>query len=156
MHFNKADHYLGFYELFILQTRENIYLISDRAAPTNLGSWGGAGDLWGLGILTLFSFEAKISEKSEKRGSEYLKRTSESHVKRISVRLQFALKRKKNLSETGAPQFEVWYHTVGLSQLESGEPIKFFLYISMLICMLKGTVQREGSSRNQAHSIDLY
>jgi hypothetical protein len=48
-------------------------------------------------------FEAKISEKSEKRASEYLKRTSESHVKRISVRLLFALKRKKFLSETGAP-----------------------------------------------------
>jgi hypothetical protein len=48
-------------------------------------------------------FEAKISEKSEKKGSEYLKRTSESHVKRISVRLLFALKRKKFLSETGAP-----------------------------------------------------
>jgi hypothetical protein len=48
-------------------------------------------------------FEAKISEKSEKKGSEYLKRTSESHVKRISVRLLFALKRKKILSETGAP-----------------------------------------------------
>jgi hypothetical protein len=45
-------------------------------------------------------FEAKISEK---RGSEYLKRTSECHVKRISVRLLFALKRKKNLSKTGAP-----------------------------------------------------
>jgi hypothetical protein len=45
-------------------------------------------------------FEAKINEK---RASEYLKRTSESHVKRISVRLLFALKRKKTLSETGAP-----------------------------------------------------
>jgi hypothetical protein len=32
-----------------------------------------------------------------------LKRTSESHVKRVSVRLLFALKRKKFLSETGAP-----------------------------------------------------
>jgi hypothetical protein len=39
-------------------------------------------------------FEAKISEKSEKKGSEYLKRTSEFHVKRVSVRLLFALKRK--------------------------------------------------------------
>ncbi len=48
-------------------------------------------------------FEAKISEKSEKKGSENLKRTSESHVKQISVRLLFALKRKKFLSETGAP-----------------------------------------------------
>jgi hypothetical protein len=48
-------------------------------------------------------FEAKISEISEKKGSEYPKRTSESHVKRISVRLLFALKRKKILSETGAP-----------------------------------------------------
>ena len=48
-------------------------------------------------------FEAKISEKSEKRGSEYFKRTCESHVKWISVRLLFASKRKKNLSETGAP-----------------------------------------------------
>jgi hypothetical protein len=41
------------------------------------------------------NFKAKISEKSEKKGSEYLKRTSESHVKQISVRLLFALKRKK-------------------------------------------------------------
>ncbi len=48
-------------------------------------------------------FEAKISEKSEKKGNEYLKCTSESHVKRISVRLLLALKRKNFLSETGAP-----------------------------------------------------
>ncbi len=47
--------------------------------------------------------EAKISEKSEKKGSEYLKRTSESHVKWISVRLLFALKRKNFFSETGSP-----------------------------------------------------
>jgi hypothetical protein len=30
--------------------------------------------------------EEKISEKSEKKRSEYLKRTSESHVKRIQIR----------------------------------------------------------------------
>ncbi len=48
MHFNKADQYFGFYELFILDTRENTYLISESAAPTNLGSWGGAWDLWGV------------------------------------------------------------------------------------------------------------
>ena len=46
-------------------------------------------------------FEAKISKKSEKKGSEYLKRTSESHVKRISVRLLFALKRKKIVKRNG-------------------------------------------------------
>ncbi len=54
MHFNKADHYFGFYELFIQETRENIYLISESAAPTNLGSWSGAGDLWGLLTLRFF------------------------------------------------------------------------------------------------------
>jgi hypothetical protein len=55
MHFNKADHYLVSMScLFYRQERR--YLISDRAAQTNLGSWGRVGDLWGLGILTLFSF----------------------------------------------------------------------------------------------------
>jgi hypothetical protein len=46
-----------------------------------------------------------------------LKRTSESHVKRISVRLLFALKRKKNLSETGSPYFRAFAVTnvAGLS-----------------------------------------
>ncbi len=43
MHFNKADRYFGFYELFILQTRENSYPISESTAATNLGSWGGGG-----------------------------------------------------------------------------------------------------------------
>jgi hypothetical protein len=67
------------------------------------------GNTWKFSDATVFKanscekIEAKISEKSEKKGSEYLKRTSESHVKRISVRLLFALKRKKFLSETGAP-----------------------------------------------------
>jgi hypothetical protein len=62
-------------------------LISESAASTNLGSWGGAADLWGLLTLcslfhtgaTVFKanscekFEAKMSEKSEKKGSEFLK-----------------------------------------------------------------------------------
>ncbi len=45
MHFNEADHYFGFYEMFILWTRENT---SDfiKCRSNNFGQLG-----WGVGFM---------------------------------------------------------------------------------------------------------
>ncbi len=57
MHFNKADHYFGFYELFILHIDKREDISDFRQSRSNrFGQLGWGGGLWGLGILTLFSF----------------------------------------------------------------------------------------------------